>query len=68
MDCMQNIKPEFVEQAIHSLDDLQCGTCLIMKGDHLMTKSAYLRSRKRKLEFAVNYNVARAALHFLPSN
>jgi ADP-heptose:LPS heptosyltransferase len=68
MDCMQNIKPELVEQAMNSLDDLQCGTCLIMRGDHLMTKSAYLRSRKRKIEFALNYNIARAALHFLPSN
>jgi len=67
MDCMQNIKPEFVEQAVNSLADLQCGTCLIMKGDHLMTKSAYLRSRKRKIEFALNYNVARAAIHLLPS-
>jgi len=64
---MQNIRPEFVEQAVNALDDLECGTCLIMKGDHLMTKSAYLRSRKRKIEFALNYNVARAAIHLLPS-
>lgn len=68
MDCMQNIRPEFVEQAVNSLDDLECGTCLIMKGDRLMTKDAYLRSGKRKIEFALNYNVARAAIHLMPSN
>jgi len=33
-----------------------------MKGSHLMTKMAYLRSLKRQAEFTVNYNISRAAV------
>jgi ADP-heptose:LPS heptosyltransferase len=62
MDCMQNIRPEMVERAIGELDSLQPGTCLIMKGNTLMTKTAYLKSWKRKFEFTLNYNAARVAL------
>jgi heptosyltransferase II len=62
MDCMQNLRPEFVERAIIEIETLEPGTCLIMKGNHLMTKESYLKSWKRALEFTLNYNVARVAL------
>lgn len=62
MDCMQNIVPESVSRAISEIDNVRAGTCLVMKGDHLMTKTAYLRSWKRAIEFSLNYNVARVAV------
>jgi ADP-heptose:LPS heptosyltransferase len=62
MDCMQNIRPDLVARAINEIDNLDPGTCLIMKGDNLMSKTAYLQSWKRKLEFTLNYNAARIAL------
>jgi len=68
MDCMQNIRPDLVAQAIEALADLEDGECLIMKGERLLTKNEYLRSGKRKIEFALNYNFARAALRFIPGN
>lgn len=68
MDCMQNIKPELVARALGEFDRVEAGTCLIMKGERLYTKDAYLRSSKRRFEFTLNYNVARAALRLLPSH
>ena len=62
MDCMQNLLPESVERALLEIANLKSGTCLIMKGSHLMTKRAYLGSWKRELEFALNYNIAKAAV------
>jgi len=62
MDCMQNLGPESVERALLEIGSLKSGTCLIMKGSHLMTKMAYLRSWKREIEFTLNYNIARAAV------
>ena len=71
MDCMQNLGAGMVERAIREIDTLASGTCLIMKGDRLMTKSAYLRSLRRSISFALNYNAGRLALKFtsrLPKN
>jgi hypothetical protein len=68
MDCMQNIKPEMVVRAVAELAQMEPGTCLIMRGDRLLTKDAYLRSKRRKFEFTLNNNFARAALHLLPGN
>jgi ADP-heptose:LPS heptosyltransferase len=62
MDCMQNIRPESVTRAVAEIEKLKAGTCLIMKGNQLMSKRTYLRSWKRAIEFAVNYNMARVAL------
>ncbi|HEY8188553.1 MAG TPA: glycosyltransferase family 9 protein [Pyrinomonadaceae bacterium] len=62
MDCMQNLRPEFIERAISEIEILEPGTCLIMKGKHLMTKTSYLKSWKRALEFTLNYNTARVAV------
>ncbi len=66
MDCMQNIRSEFVERAIIEVDKLKAGTCLVMKGEELMTKTAYLRDWKRALTFKLNYDWARIAVR-LPS-
>jgi ADP-heptose:LPS heptosyltransferase len=68
MNCMQNIRPEMVVRAVNELAQMQPGTCLIMRGDRLLTKEAYLRSKRRKFEFTLNNNFARAALHLLPGN
>ena len=62
MDCMQNLRLEFVERALLEMANLKSGTCLIMKGSHLMNKRAYLRSWKREIEFTLNYNLAKAAM------
>jgi len=62
MDCMQNVVPEMVGRAISEIDNVKPGTCLIMKGDQLMTKTAYLRSWRRGTEFSLNYNIARMAV------
>jgi lipopolysaccharide heptosyltransferase II len=59
MDCMRRIEPRFIARAIHEIEYLKSGTCLVMKGDRLMTKDAYLSSLRRKVEFTLNYNVAR---------
>jgi heptosyltransferase-2 len=59
MNCMSNIHPQFIVRAISEVDRLENGTCLIMKGDKLMTKATYLRSWKREVEFTLNYNFAR---------
>jgi|SRR5882672_1248314 len=64
MDCMQNIRAEFVERAVIEVDKLKAGTCLIMKGKQLMTKTAYLRDWKRALAFNLNYDWARIAIRF----
>ena len=66
MDCMQNLGPESVERAIGEIDKIDRGTCLIMKGDQLMTKKAYLKSWKRKIGFSLNYNMARVAITITP--
>lgn len=66
MDCMQNIRPESVARAIAEIDNLEPGTCLIMKGNHLMNKKAYLKSWKRAIEFTLNYNIARVAISITP--
>ena len=66
MNCMQNIRAESVERAIAEIQEIDTGTCLIMKGDHLMTKKAYLKSWKRKIGFALNYNMARVAITITP--
>jgi len=65
MDCMQNLKPEVVERAIGEINTLASGTCLVMKGNQLMTKSAYLQSWRRSIAFALNYNAGRLALKFI---
>jgi len=64
MDCMQNIRSEFVRRAVVEIDNVKAGTCLIMKGNQLMTKTAYLRDWKRALAFTLNYDAARIALRF----
>lgn len=66
MNCMQNIRVESVERAIAEIQEIDTGTCLIMKGDHLMTKKAYLKSWKRKIGFALNYNMARTMITITP--
>jgi len=66
MDCMQNIRVEIVERAIVEVNKLKAGSCLIMKGKQLMTKTAYLRDWKRALAFTLNYEWARIAVR-LPS-
>ena len=62
MDCMQNLRPEFIENAMTEIEKLERGTCLIMKGNHLLTKKNYLKSWKRAFEFTLNNNLARLAL------
>ena len=64
MDCMQNLRPEFVENAISEIEKLAGGICLIMKGNHLLTKKNYLKSWKRSFQFSLNNNMARLALRF----
>lgn len=64
MDCMQNLDVRLVESALHELDALAPGTCLIKKGDTLMTKDEYLGSWQRSLGFSLNYNASRFALKF----
>ena len=66
MNCMQNIRAESVARAIAEIQEIDTGTCLIMKGDHLMTKKAYLKSWKRKIGFALNYNMARTMITITP--
>ena len=62
MDCMQNLRPEFIGRAMIEIETLEPGACLVMKGKQLMTKNSYLKSWKRALEFTLNYNAARLAV------
>ncbi len=62
MDCMQNLRPAMIERALSEIDNLGPGTCLVMKGNDLMTKKAYLGSWKRSIGFTLNQNAARVAL------
>jgi len=68
MDCMQNLRPEFVESAMNEIEELAGGTCHIMKGSHLLTKQDYLKSWKRSFNFSVNNNMARLALKLTSRN
>ena len=68
MDCMQNLRPEFVESAMSEIEKLAAGTCLIMKGNHLLTKQDYLKSWKRSVQFTLNNNMARVALKLTSPN
>lgn len=62
MDCMQNLRPEFIERALIEIETARDGACLIMKGTRLLTKQSYLKSWKRAMEFSLNYNAARLAV------
>ena len=62
MDCMENLRPEFIASAMNEIEKLERGACLIMKGNQLLTKNDYLKSWRRAFEFTVNNNVARVAL------
>ena len=62
MACMERIQPEDVTRVLADLDQLREGTCLILKGDDLLTKEEYIRSWKRKIFATSNFNFARAAL------
>jgi ADP-heptose:LPS heptosyltransferase len=64
MDCMQNLRPEFVESAMREIEKLAGGTCLVMKGNNFLTKKDYLTSWKRSFQFNLNNNMARLALRF----
>ena len=68
MDCMQNLRPEFIENAITEIEKLERGMCLIMKGNQLLTKADYLKSWKRAFDFSLNNNMARLALRLTSSN
>jgi hypothetical protein len=65
---MQNLRPEFVENAMSKIEKLESGDCLIMKGNELLTKKAYLESWRRAFGFAVNNNAARLALKLSSRN
>jgi len=68
MDCMQNLRPEFIESAMNEIEKLERGTCLIMKGNQLLTKRDYLGSWRRSLQFSLNNNIARLALKVTSGN
>jgi ADP-heptose:LPS heptosyltransferase len=62
MACMERIDPQAVSRIVAELDQLKPGTCLILKGNDLLTKQEYIRSWKRKILATSNFNFARAAL------
>ncbi|MGH9873564.1 MAG: glycosyltransferase family 9 protein [Pyrinomonadaceae bacterium] len=68
MDCMQNLRPEFIGSAMHEIEKLERGTCLIMKGNQLLTKTDYLKSWRRAFAFTLNNNAARLALKLTSRN
>lgn len=68
MDCMQNLGPEFIERAMSEIEALERGTCLIMKGNQLLTKRDYLKSWRRSFLFTLNNNMARLALKLTSGN
>ena len=68
MDCMQNLQTKFIERAMSYIEKLESGTCLIMKGDQLLTKEAYLKSWRRSFQFGLNNNMARLALRLTSRN
>jgi len=64
MACMERIDPLMVKRALDEIDRLDSGTCLILKGNDLMTKEAYVHSWRRKLFSTANYNLARLTLNW----
>lgn len=62
MDCMQNLRPDFILRALNEIENLEAGACLIMKGKQLLTKTEYLKSWRRSIQFSLNNNVARLSL------
>ena len=62
----RDLRRRTVARAIAEIESLEPGTCLIMKGNLLMTKKTYLRSWKRAIEFTLNYNIARVAVRIAP--
>lgn len=62
MACMERVDAPAVKRALDAIAQLDSGTCLILKGNNLMTKEAYLRSWRRKAFATANYNLARLTL------
>jgi len=64
MACMERVDAPLVQRALNEIERLDSGTCLILKGGDLMTKSSYLRSWRRMAFSTANYNLARLALNW----
>ncbi len=59
MRCMERITPERVVRSVGLIESLPAGTCMILRGNDLQTKTEFIRSWRRWLRFTINYNYGR---------